>query len=46
MKTSMMAPLGVLSAGPAVATMEAEEDVDGGAPGGATGGSGNSHHRS
>jgi hypothetical protein len=35
----------VLHAGPAVATTEAEEDVNGGALGGATGVSSSGHHR-
>jgi hypothetical protein len=36
--TSMAAPLGVLSAGPAALTTEFEDDVDGGPMGGAAGG--------
>jgi hypothetical protein len=40
----MVGPLGVLSAGPAVATFEVEEEVDGGPLGGAAGGSDSDHH--
>jgi hypothetical protein len=42
----MVGPLGVLSGAPSVATTEVEEDVDGGAPGGAAGSSGIGHHQS
>jgi hypothetical protein len=43
--TSMAGPLGVLPAGPAVATTRVG-DVDGGAPRGAAGRSDSDHHRS
>jgi hypothetical protein len=46
MKTSMAGPLGVLSGAPAAATIVVDEDVDGGAPGGAVGSSGSGHHHS
>jgi hypothetical protein len=42
----MTGPLGVLLVFPAAATTEAEEDVDGGPPGGAVGISDSGHHRS
>jgi hypothetical protein len=40
----MAGPLGVLPVGPVVATTEVEEDVDGGPPEGAAGGSGSGCH--
>jgi hypothetical protein len=41
----MAGPLGVLLVGPAAATTEVEEDVDGGPLEGVVGGSGSGHHR-
>jgi hypothetical protein len=41
----MVAPLGVLSVGPAVATTKVKEDINGRPLGGAAGGSGSGHHR-
>jgi hypothetical protein len=43
LQTLMAGPLGVLAAGPPVATIEVR-DIDGGPSGGATGRSGSAHH--
>jgi hypothetical protein len=43
--TSMAGPLGALSVGPTASTTEVADDVDGGPPEGAAGGSGSVHHR-
>jgi hypothetical protein len=41
----MVGLVGVLPMGPTASTTEVEEDVDGGPPRGAAGGSGSVHHR-
>jgi hypothetical protein len=41
----MAGPLGALLVGPAASTIEFEDDIDGGPPGGTACGSGSVHHR-